>query len=668
MDDIFFGRMKLWRGRLERASVASRLYVSQFGGCAVAFELFLRIIAKSHHPPPHHHWLLSCYSFLCSPVCSSIENGNSSVSERDLLIHMHIGSTLYVRLILCVFSTAITRISSFSTTKEINDISMKTPVVSMHWFRKGLRLHDNPALLAAVSQENVSKMYPVYIMDGDSYQLKHCTALRANFLVECLQDLDDSLRRNGSRLYVGNGNPVEVLPELWDKWGVTHMTFEEDETGEPYAKARDEKVLEQAKKHGIEVNSFASETLHPLRKYVEISKGSVPQTMGAFQTLVGKIGKVPQPEKAPEKYPPSDQGVESMLPPKVATDLPWPRNTRKDEVTPIWGPDDCKGLTPIVRGGETFALQQLKKTIEDRPNYVATFEKPMTSPVATKEMSTTVLSPYMSLGCLSPRRLWYAISESSDRSNVPSKSKPPVSLHGQVLWRDFNNLMAHDSNRNKPGSWGQITGNKYCRPIPWDEDEALLAAWKEGRTGYPWIDACMKQLEREGWIHHLGRHAVACFLTRGDLWQSWEKGADHFESHLLDADYSLNGFNWLWLSCSGFFYQYFRCYSPIAFQKKNDPNGEYIRKWIPELRQLPSKYIYEPWTAPSAVQEKAGVRIGNDYPKPIVDHASESKENMNKMKMAYDHYKEAIESVTDKKRKQSVGETNNSASTKRQKK
>ena len=149
----------------------------------------------------------------------------------------------------------------------------------------------------------------------------------------------------------------------------------------------------------------------------------------------------------------------------------------------------------------------------------------------------------------------------------------------------------------------------------------------------------MRQLANEGWIHHLGRHAVACFLTRGDLWQSWEVGAKHFEAQLLDADYALNGFNWLWLSCSGFFYQYFRCYSPIAFQKKNDPHGSYVRKHIPELKDVPVKYIYEPWEAPPSVLQKAGVVLGKTYPRPIVDHATISKENMARMKGAYAAYK-----------------------------
>ena len=227
-----------------------------------------------------------------------------------------------------------------STTK------MKKPIVAMHWFRKGLRLHDNPGLVRS-SQEHVTKLYPVYVLDGDCYQIKHCTALRGNFLVECVQDLDANLRKNGSRLYVRSGDPVEVLPQLWNKWGVTHLTFEEDETGEPYAKERDEKVLEEAKKSGIEVETFASETLHPLQTYVNKSGSAVPNTMGSFQTLFGRVGKIPLPLEAPAAYPPSDdQGNSNMHPPKVATDLPWPRNIPPSKVSPIWNVENCRNLTP----------------------------------------------------------------------------------------------------------------------------------------------------------------------------------------------------------------------------------------------------------------------------------------------------------------------------------
>merc|ERR1711953_492768 len=196
-------------------------------------------------------------------------------------------------------------------------------------------------------------------------------------------------------------------------------------------------------------------------------------------------------------------------------------------------------------------------------------------------------------------------------------------------------------------------GNSVCRQIPWDEDEEKFQAWKEGRTGYPYIDAIMTQLRKEGWIHHLARHSVACFLTRGDLWQSWEKGQEVFEELLLDADWSLNAGNWMWLSASAFFHQYFRCYSPVAFGKKTDKEGEYIRKWLPILKKFPDQYIYEPWKAPLSVQKAAGCVVGQDYPRPIVDHDKVHKENIAKMKAAYAANKEGKEAGAGGKRKSS---------------
>lgn len=526
-------------------------------------------------------------------------------------------------------------------------------MVAIHWFRKGLRLHDNPALLSSISAASSSqaggKVFPLYVMDGDCYQIRMCSALRANFLVECLSDLDTSLRACGSRLYVASGDPVEILPTLFDKFGVTHLTYEADETGEPYALKRDEEVFNAAKEAGIETKAFSSETLYPLADgYVAKVGGNaerVPGTMSAFQGLLSRMGGIPKPLKAPtaHDFPKQDHSAYEgeMLPPSKPTDLPWPR-CPKEEVTPLWGPSDCKNLKPVVRGGESKALAQLKEGMK-RPAWVASFEKPKTACTSLKP-STLAISPYMSLGCLSPRTVWYAVAEAVARAPASvSKSKPPVSLHGQLMWRDFNNLIAHSANIQKPGSWGNMEGNPYCRQVPWSNDETMLKAWKDGKTGYPWIDACMAQLRTEGWIHHLGRHAVACFLTRGDLWQSWEEGAAHFEAELLDADYALNGFNWLWLSCSGFFYQYFRCYSPVSFQKKNDPSGAYIRKWLPELSRLPDKFIYEPWKASRSIQKEAGIQIGRDYPRPIVDHGQVSKENMSKMAYAYDEHKAKIE-------------------------
>ena len=149
---------------------------------------------------------------------------------------------------------------------------------------------------------------------------------------------------------------------------------------------------------------------------------------------------------------------------------------------------------------------------------------------------------------------------------------------------------------------------------------------------------------QEGWIHHLARHAVACFLTRGDLYQSWEKGQDVFEEYLLDADWSLNAANWQWLSASQFFHQYWKCYSPIEFGKKTDKNGEFIKKYLPVLRKIPNEYIYEPWKAPLVVQQSAQCVIGRDYPKPIIDHKVVSKICIERMKKAFEAIKDSKES------------------------
>merc|ERR1711907_810740 len=153
-------------------------------------------------------------------------------------------------------------------------------------------------------------------------------------------------------------------------------------------------------------------------------------------------------------------------------------------------------------------------------------------------------------------------------------------------------------------------------------------------TGYPWIDANMRRLKREGWLHHLARHSVACFATRGDLWLPWPRVAKHFDYELIDGDFALNNGNWHWLSASAFFHQYGRVYSPVAFAKKyGDEAIAYIRRYVPEIADLPDKYILEPWKAPQHLQQQIG--LGETYPRPIVDHDSARKENLDRMAAAY---------------------------------
>ena len=303
-----------------------------------------------------------------------------------------------------------------------------------------------------------------------------------------------------------------------------------------------------------------------------------------------------------------------------------------------------KATTPH-RGGETNALQVLDKVIKDEL-YTATFEKPKTAPTAFAPQSTTLLSPHLHFGSLSVREFYWRVQDVVDRYKGKA-SQPPVSLTGQLLFRD----MYFAAQAQLGWKFGQTVGNSHCRFIPWhlqskvdtksglitgeyhvdsEEAEEWFQRWKFGRTGFPWIDAIMRQLRQEGWIHHLARHAVACFLTRGGCYISWERGAEVFEEWLIDHESACNIGNWQWLSCSAFYAQFYRCYSPIAFPQKTDKNGDFVRRYVPELKGYSSKYIYEPWKAPIADQKKAGCMIKGDgtetenggmhlYPKPMFD-------------------------------------------------
>jgi cryptochrome len=284
----------------------------------------------------------------------------------------------------------------------------------------------------------------------------------------------------------------------------------------------------------------------------------------------------------------------------------------------------------LFPGGEEEGLRRLHSTVTSRPEWVNAFEKPNTVPnMPSAEPSTTALSPYLKFGCVSARLVYAELMKIKAASK--RHSEPPVSLQGQLLWREFFYYCSF-----RIHNFGRMEGNAQCRQIPWARDKAMVSAWELGRTGYPFIDAIMNQLRAEGWIHHLARHAVACFLTRGDLWQHWEEGARVFDYYLLDSDWALNNANWQWLSCSNFFHQYFRVYSPVAFGKKTDKDGHYIRKWVPELAQCPSKYIYEPWTAPLSVQREHNFVVGTDYPERIVIHEIAMKQNMDRMKQVFD--------------------------------
>ncbi|XP_053673225.1 cryptochrome-2 [Anopheles nili] len=490
----------------------------------------------------------------------------------------------------------------------------------VHWFRKGLRIHDNPALTLAVDKvcENPSKycLRPVFVLDPGIRKWLRVGPNRWRFLQQTLTDLDQNLRSLNSRLYVVRGNPEEIFPTLFDEWNVTLLTFEHDI--EPYSVRRDKKVEEQAKQHRVEVQIKNSLTLFDPETIVRLNCGKPPLTYQKYLSLASSL-KTPQPIPAPQKLPSKYKSPEAD------------KQERKDAC--CYDPPTLKELAVDERameeckfpGGESEALRRMNESLSQK-SWVCKFEKPNTSPNSL-EPSTTVLSPYLKFGCLSVRLFYSRVNEIIKGQK---HSQPPVSLIGQIMWREFYYCVGAAT-----PNFDKMVGNSVCIQIDWDTNKEHLEAWTHGRTGYPFIDAIMRQLRQEGWIHHLARHAVACFLTRGDLWISWEEGQRVFEELLLDADWALNAGNWMWLSASAFFHQYFRVYSPVAFGKKTDPEGKFIRKYVPEVARFPAGIIYEPWKANLEAQRKYGCIIGKDYPHRIVVHEEISKTNIQRMAAAY---------------------------------
>eukprot|EP00588_Corethron_pennatum_P021870 CAMPEP_0194331086 /NCGR_PEP_ID=MMETSP0171-20130528/54291_1 /TAXON_ID=218684 /ORGANISM="Corethron pennatum, Strain L29A3" /LENGTH=658 /DNA_ID=CAMNT_0039092413 /DNA_START=1 /DNA_END=1978 /DNA_ORIENTATION=- len=480
----------------------------------------------------------------------------------------------------------------------------------------------------------------------------------------------------GSRVFVLRGDPRDVLAEtvknLVSRGSKVHLVYEcevaapqRTRDGEVIMRIRDElgrvadgnkggdaavegvsgggvdgscknpykKVKPVGKKSGaldlFTYQRFETHGLHAdgMERYLARSKGgAAPGTYGSFRKIFDALGPVPP-----------CCGEAACIPPAPPVGW-WGDAGMTYDVPGLEEFFSAKAGTVVklspgeyFPGGEDEALRRLTKTVTKRSSWAASFEKPKTSPNAL-DCDTTGLSPYVKHGCLSPRKFYHALSAVYAKHS--KHSQPPVSLHGQLLWREYNYLTGYAT-----PLFDKMEGNPVARNIPWDSDEEFLEAWRSSRTGYPFIDALMTQLRETGWLHHLGRHAVACFLTRGDLWQSWVEGAEVFEEYLIDADWAINNFNWQWLSCTAHFHQFFRCYSPVAFPKKTDKKGDYIRKWLPQFRDFPARYIYEPWEAPLEVQKKAGVVVGVNYPKPIVDHKKISKENMGRMKLAFDAHK-----------------------------
>jgi len=490
--------------------------------------------------------------------------------------------------------------------------------VTIHWFRKALRLHDNAALLKAV--ESGGPVIPLYVLDAEYLNPEKMGVNRLGFLLDTLKSLDEDLRERGSRLFVAKGNPLEVLESFIGEYQAKQLTFEK-ETAEPYNIAIDAAVAEMSQKHGVTVHACSGHTLYDPEYLLGLNQGKCPRNIEEFLKIISYADPPAAPLKSPNQIP---------APPSASSGT---KRAKMDNGVPSlselseFGYANAEKSTWFI-AGERVAIKRMEEFLSQTER-VATFEKDRTAPTSLGP-DTTALSPYLAHGSLSVR-LFYARLKESLGIAAASDTKTPISLEGQIYWRDLVYLIAATT-----PNFAKMEGNPRCTQINWvsgAEGKALADKWEFGQTGHPAVDAAMNQLRTDGWMHHLARHLVACFLTRGDLWVHWGLGRDVFERYLLDSDWSVN--NYHWQTSSAFSHTVSPIFDPSTYFKETDPSGAYVRRHVPALRNFPEEYIYEPWKASKDVQEVAGCLLGQDYPNPIVDHHMASKANMDKMSVVY---------------------------------
>ncbi len=452
---------------------------------------------------------------------------------------------------------------------------------SLYWFRRSIRLDDNRALLAAL--DSSFQVVPVFVLDPTILTRPSTGAARTRFLFESLAELDADLRARGGRLIIRHGKPVEELERLVHETGATGLYFSRDYG--PYSHDRDARVEAAMRARGVTVST---ENDHLIFEPGEVmtKEGHAYTVFTPFKRRWAALA-LPSPQAAPERVA-VPEGIGSEPLPAL------PRSV---------GVDGELDQEPLVRGGEKAAREHLNDFLSQRLKMYATDRD---FPAVE---GTSRLSAYLKFGVLSPRRIAKFLSR-----YLPNTG-PDVYL-SELCWRDFYYQILFHFPQVAEGAFKPAFNR-----IQWNNREDWFEAWREGRTGYPIVDAAQRQLNREAWMHNRARMITASFLTK-DLHIDWRWGEKYFMQKLIDGDQASNNGGWQWAAGTGTDAQpYFRIFNPVSQGEKFDPSGDYVRRYVPELARVPAKYIHRPWELRPVEQEEIGCVIGRDYPAPIVDHA-----------------------------------------------
>jgi len=462
------------------------------------------------------------------------------------------------------------------------------PRTALVWFRRDLRVHDHPALIAALEQADT--VIPVFCIDDRLLGGRHASGPRVRFMLECVSDLRRALAARGGGLVVVRGRPEVELARLAAEVGAVQWHFSFDVGA--FARRRDGLVVSALR--GLGAEGFA----HPGVFAFENPR--------ALTTAAGEPYTVFTPFhrtwEARRKRPVLDSPAAlPALPGSLAPGA-------------IPDPDELAAGPPLeaaVRGGEQAGVAAADAWLREG---VARYD--VTHDQLDCDDGVSRLSPYLRFGCLSPRAL-------EQRLRGVGAGAGANAYRRQLAWRDFYGYVMHHFPQNARLEFRE----RYRGTISWRDDERGFTAWCEGRTGVPLVDAGMRQLRREGWMHNRVRMVVGSYLTK-DLGIDWRRGEAHFMRWLLDGDPSSNNGNWQWIASTGTDPApvHRRILSPTRQQQRFDPDGSYVRRYVPELARVPDRYLAEPWTMPEDLQAACAVRIGREYPQPLVDHAEARRE------------------------------------------
>jgi deoxyribodipyrimidine photo-lyase len=461
---------------------------------------------------------------------------------------------------------------------------------SIHWFRLDLRLADNPALQAAI--QSGGAVVPVFIWSPDEEGDWPPRSASKWWLHQSLAALDAGLRAAGSRLVLRPGPTLQTLRALVRETGARAVFW--SRRYEPAIIARDAKLKEALREDGLTVESFNAALLHEPWT-IQNQSGKPFQVFTPFWkhclTNAGPHVRVSAPKKLPGPNP-------------------WPNSVELEELELEPKTNWTEGFRTAWQPGEAGATANLNR-------FLATaFDHYNDQRNRTDVTGTSRLSAHLHFGEVSPRQVWHGLARMASKRGLPVEQWRGSQFLAEIGWREF----AHHLLYHFPHTPAEPLRKEF-KKFPWRKDAAFLKAWQNGRTGYPLVDAGMRELWSTGWMHNRVRMIVASFLVK-DLLLPWVEGARWFWDTLVDADLAQNTLGWQWTAgCGADAAPYFRVFNPMSQGEKCDPRGDYVRRWCPELAKLPNEWVHRPWQAPPEALACAGVELGRTYPEPVVSHA-----------------------------------------------